>query len=231
MFRALLLICVVGLASAAGPADTNCTYQDGADIKYTELAVGCDNVLSDFVCLVLYTKAMQAATTDERNVKCFQDTTNKRNEEVVQAAVALCPKTCGYCCLTPAYNCRNKDAPRINCDTVTPTQCKSDTWKAILTEDCPATCGLCDTSVAGCEDIDPFCKNDPSICQRFDMQSFVRTNCRKTCGYCQEGGVTATPGCTDTINCASWVAKGFCTSTFYDQATKRAYCGRSCNLC
>ncbi|KAJ1356738.1 hypothetical protein KIN20_014488 [Parelaphostrongylus tenuis] len=33
----------------------------------------------------------------------------KRNDEAVQLAIDICPKTCGYCCLTPAYNCRNKD--------------------------------------------------------------------------------------------------------------------------
>ncbi|VDM63330.1 unnamed protein product, partial [Angiostrongylus costaricensis] len=39
----------------------------------------------------------------------------------------------------------------------------------------------------------------------------------------------------ETINfafsCSSWVANGFCSSTFYTAQQKRQYCGKACNLC
>lgn len=231
-----LLFALLGLAAAAGPVDTNCTAPDGADVKYTEFAVKCDNVLPDDVCLLLYTKAVEEGKTDERNEKCFQDAAKQRSEKVVSAALSTCPKTCGYCCLTADYNCKNKDTPRINCEAVTNAQCKDESWQKILAEDCPARCGLCNKKASGCADKIENCGVDPSICQNVNLQAFVKENCQKTCGFCEETGQgtgTAAPSteCVDTKNCASWVANGFCNSRFYDEATKRRYCGKSCNLC
>ncbi|VDO23135.1 unnamed protein product [Heligmosomoides polygyrus] len=131
-------------------------------------------------CLNSIDLMLKSATDKVDLATIVKDANRQRNEDVVSAAVASCPKTCGYCCLTPAYN-----SPRIHCDNVTPAQCRSTTWRTILAEDCPAKCGLSD----GCVDSDPFCKNNPDICRHVDMQSFVRVNCRRTCGFCQEGGM------------------------------------------
>ncbi|KAK6037424.1 hypothetical protein COOONC_25072 [Cooperia oncophora] len=38
---------------------------------------------------------------------CFSD---KNNPQLVQVAVDYCPKTCGYCCITPAFSCENKQS-------------------------------------------------------------------------------------------------------------------------
>ncbi|KAJ1356736.1 hypothetical protein KIN20_014484 [Parelaphostrongylus tenuis] len=95
---------------AAAPADLSCTAVDGADSKYTEGAVNCKDKLSSATCLVLYTEAVAVATSKDRNAKCYQGADQKLNEEVVQAAVQICPKTCGYCCKTSAFNCKNKEA-------------------------------------------------------------------------------------------------------------------------
>ncbi|VDO98160.1 unnamed protein product [Heligmosomoides polygyrus] len=75
-FKMMRLITIVfasiGTVFPAGPVDTNCTAAEGNDHKYTEAAVSCDNVLSDAVCLVIYTREMRVGATDERNEKCFQ---------------------------------------------------------------------------------------------------------------------------------------------------------------
>ncbi|KHJ94118.1 shTK domain protein [Oesophagostomum dentatum] len=71
----------------------------------------------------------EAATDDERT-----------------AILSTCPKTCGYCCLSEAYQCEDKDKPSIDCTTVTMDMCKSDLWKPVLAENCPKTCGLCKDS-------------------------------------------------------------------------------------
>ncbi|KAK6026263.1 hypothetical protein OSTOST_07795 [Ostertagia ostertagi] len=36
------------------------------------------------------------------------DGNDLKDPQLVQAAVDLCPKTCGYCCLTPAFSCNDK---------------------------------------------------------------------------------------------------------------------------
>uniref|UniRef100_A0A0K0DR49 ShTK domain protein n=1 Tax=Angiostrongylus cantonensis TaxID=6313 RepID=A0A0K0DR49_ANGCA len=118
---------------------------------------------------------------------------NQRDEEVVQVAVQTCPKTCGYCCITPAYSCKNKDAPRVKCETVTKEQCDDPTWKTILAEDCPAVCGFCDQKNPDCRDKITSCKNDIGICRNVDLQNFVKENCQATCGLC--GNSTATTTC------------------------------------
>ncbi|KAK5984193.1 ShTK domain protein, partial [Trichostrongylus colubriformis] len=70
------------------------------------------------------------------------------NPQLIEAAIHLCPKTCGYCCLTPAYSCKDKPQPRVPCASVTPSMCQSTEWKAILESDCPKTCGLCDSGLS-----------------------------------------------------------------------------------
>ncbi|VDM63586.1 unnamed protein product [Angiostrongylus costaricensis] len=185
----LLFLALLESTTAGAPADLNCT-------EYTECAVNCKDKFSSATCLVIYTAAVKVGTSDERNAKCFQDAANQRNEEVVQLAINICPKTCGYCCLTPAFNCKNKDVPRVKCETVTKEQCDDPTWRTILTEDCPAVCGFCDqrsvfivsinhyqistwsitTSMpdSNCTDTAVSCKSDVSICRNVDLQDFVR---------------------------------------------------------
>uniref|UniRef100_A0A1I7WDP6 ShKT domain-containing protein n=1 Tax=Heterorhabditis bacteriophora TaxID=37862 RepID=A0A1I7WDP6_HETBA len=34
---------------------------------------------------------------------------NANSEEKKQAMISICPKTCGYCCLTPEFQCNNKE--------------------------------------------------------------------------------------------------------------------------
>ncbi|KAE9419093.1 hypothetical protein Angca_002264 [Angiostrongylus cantonensis] len=232
----LFFLALLESTTAGAPADLNCTEVVGADSKYTDRAVNCNDKFSSATCLVIYTAAVKVGTSDERNAKCFQDAANQRNEEVVQLAVYTCPKTCGYCCLTPAFNCKNKDVPRVKCETVTKEQCNDPTWRTILTEDCPAVCGFCDQRNSNCTDIAVSCKRDLSICRNVDLQDFVKVNCRATCGFCGNSTTPATTPssggtCGNSPSCSSWVRNGFCTNEFYTVEQKRRYCGKSCNLC
>ncbi|VDL80767.1 unnamed protein product [Nippostrongylus brasiliensis] len=215
---------IIGIASAA-ITDTACTFLDGQDHKYADSAVNCENVLPYEVCHALY--PTDAAVG------------NDRKESLVEAAIKNCPKTCGYCCLTPAFNCKNKEKAAINCDTVTKEQCKDSLWESILIENCPATCGFCTKSAGDCVDKSEFCKNDLSICKNVDLQAFVKENCRASCGLCDQSepgaanttAIAPTEECGDNPTCKSWIANGFCTNTFYPIEQRMKYCGKPCNLC
>ncbi|ETN78599.1 shTK domain protein [Necator americanus] len=98
--------------------------------------------------------------------------TAARDEDLVQAAISTCPRTCGYCCLTPEYNCQNKQYPRIRCEFITRVMCNDPFWRNIIQEDCPNKCGFCNTG--NCTDLIPNCAKDISICRNVDMQAFVK---------------------------------------------------------
>ncbi|XGW12777.1 hypothetical protein V3C99_013437 [Haemonchus contortus] len=212
----------------AGITDLNCTHMVGGTPKYSESAINCNNKISDAACLVIYTTAVEADNDTERDAKCAG---NPVNPALVQAAIDICPKTCGYCCLTPAFMCDDKPQPRIPCSLVTQQMCQSSAWRTILQEDCPKTCGLCTEGT--CVDEAPNCGMENAfICQSKSLQDFAQKYCRKTCGFCNDD-TTGAPGtgCGNDPKCASWVRNGFCTSTFYSDAYKMQYCGRPCGLC
>ncbi|KAK6032590.1 shTK domain protein [Ostertagia ostertagi] len=198
-------------------------------------ATACDDNYSGAACAALFGTAVVAGGTTDRDALCLTDA------DVKEIAISSCPKHCGFCCMTPEYQCSNVDFPRVRCSTITPAQCRDPTWRTIIAEDCPNVCGFC--LEGGCVDAVIECENDPSICRNVDMQNFVRTNCMRTCGYCSSsstvaGSVTTVAsgtGCSTAVDahpsCANWVRNGFCNSAFYTAADKRTHCARSCNLC
>ncbi|KAK5976247.1 ShTK domain protein, partial [Trichostrongylus colubriformis] len=200
------------------------------DFQYASSAVNCENKLSDEDCAVLYPTAVQMNTSDPRDAKCTGNST-ALNSHLIQTAIQLCPKTCGYCCLTPAYACNDKAEPRIPCSSVTPTMCQNVAWRSVLAEDCPKTCGLCNGGM--CLDDAPNCDLDNAfICKSESLRSFARRYCRKTCGFCNETSTTPTGAvCGTDSRCEIWVRKGFCKSDYYSLEYKMQYCGRACGLC
>lgn len=84
---------------------------------YTPGATNCVNTYSDKTCESLY--AIAAANPAPvpglktlRPGKCFTTAataavTSPIDADLVRAAVSTCPKTCGYCCQSPDYNCPN----------------------------------------------------------------------------------------------------------------------------
>ncbi|CAP29786.1 Protein CBG10351 [Caenorhabditis briggsae] len=133
--------------------------------------------------------------------------------------------------------------PRLNCATITKAQCDSPTWRVIIAQDCPASCGFCNEG--GCVDAVTNCSNDLSICTTVGMQDFVNTYCQRTCNRCPSttaasGTVTSTGSstgnCTSYIadtasQCSAWARNGFCTNNFYTSAQRRARCATTCRIC
>ncbi|RCN41316.1 shTK domain protein, partial [Ancylostoma caninum] len=213
--------------------------------QYTDSALKCQNKYPNADCEKLFGNAVKVNTDTERPDNCFKNAAGVYNEPMKQLAVSICPLTCGYCCITPAYNCENKRNPRIACSTITPDMCENPTWKPIIVEDCPNVCGFCkegvqfffqfiftyelptNSDLGTCVDIAKDCAADISICNHIDMQDFVKKNCKRTCGFCNE----ASAECGNDPKCARWVANGYCTSSFYSDEMKKKYCGKPCKLC
>ncbi|KHJ94294.1 shTK domain protein [Oesophagostomum dentatum] len=179
----VLLVASLVVAAYAAITDKNCTTADG---KWSERALGCENSVSDAVCssIISAQTPLTVGTDTDRATNCYQ-MNSADSEEKKQAMVNMCPKTCGYCCMTPEYSCANKElssVPGVTCATLTQAQCKDPKWREIIARDCPNVCGFC--LEGGCIDAAIECANDKSICRNVDMQTFVKDNCKKTCGYC-----------------------------------------------
>lgn len=124
--------------------------------------------------------------------------------------------------------------PRLNCATITQSQCFSLVWRPIIATDCPSACGFCNEG--GCVDAVPDCANDRSICNAVGLQTFVNTYCQRTCSRCASATTTRSSTCTSFISdsstaCRAWSLNGFCTNTFYTAAQRRSYCATTCRLC
>uniref|UniRef100_A0A1I7TXP1 ShKT domain-containing protein n=2 Tax=Caenorhabditis tropicalis TaxID=1561998 RepID=A0A1I7TXP1_9PELO len=225
--------------------DYNCTYYDQAAQRwrYSPMAVACDNILSDSACKVLYPDRggyPDADSLHDRPLQCYTTATVTPAaivDDMKKAAIASCPKNCGLCCQTPAYNCSNVAYPRLNCATITKAQCDSVAWRTIIAQDCPASCGFCNQG--GCVDAILDCANDISICNTVGMQDFVNTYCQKTCNRCPSTTTIRSivaSACTSynadsSTLCAAWALNGFCTNAFYTLAQRKAYCARTCRIC
>ncbi|KHJ98513.1 shTK domain protein [Oesophagostomum dentatum] len=249
-----VVFCFALVSSAFGQfTDMNCTNGDTTTPTFVATATVCEDKYATAVCTQLFGVAVVSPFTTDRDAKCNTDA-NGISEDMKQVAIASCPKSCGYCCETPEYKCKNAEFPRVKCETVSQAQCKDSTWRPILAEDCPAVCGLC--LEGGCVDTVIECKNDPAICRQVDMQTFVKANCQRTCGYCPSSTTAATtpaaaitkaatvattasgsgtktcPNAVDSnASCASWANNGFCKNEFYTLAQRKQYCAKTCNLC
>ncbi|EYB98792.1 hypothetical protein Y032_0128g1446 [Ancylostoma ceylanicum] len=225
----ILIIAALACGSYAGITDLNCTDNNGAAAKYVESAVNCPNKYSDADCEALFPVGAGAVVAPgvatDRPDNCFKVSTMLK-----EYAISNCPKRCGYCCITPAYNCKNKPNPRIICERITQDMCESPYWKDIIAEDCPVACGFCDKPIGNCKDLATGCGNDLSICINIYMQDFVKENCKRTCGLCSGGG-GSTADCGNDAKCTNWVRNGFCTNTFYTADQRKKYCGKPCGLC
>ncbi|KJH39773.1 shTK domain protein, partial [Dictyocaulus viviparus] len=159
--------------------------------QYAPTAVNCQNKLSDDNCKKFYNTSVAIKTSAERPEACWKKQNGSEvDPQLVQMAVDNCPRTCGYCCLTPEYNCENKAVPRVSCSSISVSMCSDPTWRTILAEDCPKTCGLCNQNT-DCTDTIPGCNRDPTICRNVALQDFVKANCKKTCGLCQSASTTS----------------------------------------
>ncbi|GMS95063.1 hypothetical protein PENTCL1PPCAC_17238, partial [Pristionchus entomophagus] len=246
IFSLFVLSTVFDLSYAGAPTLVpNCTDEAGL---FTDNAVNCDDIMAASYCGIAAAKHFYLADTTylpakkgadakvSRIVQCYSgaDVTAADatpDPAFIAAAVATCPKTCGFCCMTPKYNCKNADDPSINCANVTPEMCKDSKWRDTIAVNCPSKCGFC--LDGGCVDAAIDCDKDPNVCKKPAMATFAKANCKRTCGFCTNTtSTTGTGTCGDNHpNCKNWIANGFCKSNGYTQIQKQQYCGKSCGLC
>ncbi|PAV62793.1 hypothetical protein WR25_23425 [Diploscapter pachys] len=240
-----LLLSVISLAFCADiTVDFDCAAFDPAQSKfaYIKTATVCKDKLSLAGCKQQFGGNADTTVTEsgveQRPFQCFGTAaTGPIDPTVKKSAIQSCPAFCGYCCKTDAYNCKDKDFPRINCELVDDTLCEDITWRQIIAEDCPSKCGFCNQG--GCIDIAPNCDIDnKSICTTIGAEAFVNENCKRTCDRCSSTPVTTTtppvtPGgdpCAsvkdNSASCATWNQNGFCVSGFYTDAQKKQYCAK-----
>ncbi|KAF1753917.1 hypothetical protein GCK72_020474 [Caenorhabditis remanei] len=225
------------IALAAIVDDFSCTVNG----VYTSSATACANTISDQACAVFYPESSPNAgfplpgNSVQRPYKCYSVNANGGavSADMKKAAISNCAKTCGMCCLTPAYNCPNAPFPSMDCNSITASQCSSPIWRELIAKNCPAACGFCNDG--GCVDGVTDCANDITICTNVVMQDFVNQYCKKTCGRCN-GSNPSKPTCTkypgDSASaCAAWAANGYCTNSFYTDETRRRYCATTCKIC
>ncbi|KJH45196.1 hypothetical protein DICVIV_08776 [Dictyocaulus viviparus] len=150
--RMLLIAAFLNLLLIPGsiPAivDRNCTMNNAeGNLKFASDAVNCPNVLSDSTCNTLYPQAVDLNADRDRHNNCWMKN-GAVDPELVETAVNTCPRTCGYCCITPAYNCQNK-------------QLHIKISKFLL------TFGGCSDAIAGCSRV-------PGICQTIGLIEFAK---------------------------------------------------------
>uniref|UniRef100_A0A1I7T6Q5 ShKT domain-containing protein n=1 Tax=Caenorhabditis tropicalis TaxID=1561998 RepID=A0A1I7T6Q5_9PELO len=237
----LLALSMASGAMAAITEDFSCTDMT----SYTATATACANTIADQSCQSLYKESATgvgypaAGNQVQRPFLCYSTSANggSVSTDMKKAAIQSCPKTCGMCCLTTAYNCTNAQFPNINCATILPSQCSSPIWREKIAQNCPSVCGFCNDG--GCVDGVTDCANDITICTNINMQPFVNEYCKKTCGRCTANPsnptVPVTPSCTrypaDTsTSCAAWANNGFCKNDFYKEVW-RTYCATTCKIC
>ncbi|KIH64264.1 shTK domain protein [Ancylostoma duodenale] len=173
MMHLLFYTALVSGAMAA-ISDLNCTDAG----RYANSAINCQNKYPNADCENLFGNAVKVNTDTERPDKCFKNAAAAYNEPMKQLAVSICPLTCGYCCITPAYNCENKRNPRIACSTITPDMCENPVWKPIIVEDCPNVCGFCNEGMCTKWVANGFCKSS------FYSDEMKKKYCGKPCGLC-----------------------------------------------
>ncbi|CAL2047367.1 unnamed protein product [Caenorhabditis brenneri] len=237
----IILAFLAPQASAVIGGDLNCTSYNGTAVSaFWELEIL--KISKKKSVTVLTADGYPSPNRDQQRPLACYTTASATPAAIVQdmkkAAMDNCPRTCGLCCQTGAYNCANALYPRLNCQTITTSQCLSTQWRTIIATDCPSACGFCNSG--GCVDAVMDCANDRSICNAVGLQDFVNTYCQRTCGRCASSTTTrssiSTGTCTSYIadsstNCRAWSLNGFCTNTFYTAAQRRSYCATTCRIC
>ncbi|CAO4377518.1 unnamed protein product [Caenorhabditis nigoni] len=161
--------------------DHNCTEWNPNGFVYSWQAVACQDVAVESYCKWRYPSMVYPAIGggENRPMQCYSSPSTPPgtiDQDAKGAAIAGCPRTCGYCCQTHAFSCQDKNE-NMACWTVTQAQCISPKWRDFFTEECPATCGYCDD----CYDLNPECPKAPGVCTNLLMQDYVNVFCQRTC--------------------------------------------------
>uniref|UniRef100_A0A914PMM5 ShKT domain-containing protein n=1 Tax=Panagrolaimus davidi TaxID=227884 RepID=A0A914PMM5_9BILA len=141
-----------------------------------------------------------------------------------------CSGTCGLC--VSGSGCKDVNTGCKDMRSL----CNDINFNTYMRANCQKTCLFCPVggvsttaSTGTCVDIATNCAANAGLCNNPSYMLLMTQKCPRTCNRCSGSGGST---CTDTsASCASWVANGFCSNTFYTTAQRQQYCGRSCNLC
>ncbi|TKR80502.1 hypothetical protein L596_014569 [Steinernema carpocapsae] len=154
--------------------------------------------------------------------------------ELGDAARQKCESSCGTCqCFDRSPFCSSQ---KDDCE-------KSEKVR----EECPYTCNYCGeqattagpgvtTAPGACTDVGKRCQQNKHLCNSLEFKTFMETNCRSTCGFCNvplppvKIKIVNGEICQDTTaNCAVWARNGFCK--VYPAHIIKARCPLTCNVC
>ena len=124
-----------------------------------------------------------------------------------------CKKSCGLCGTPPTVTSTAAPTPPIDCIDSS-SSCTS--WVAS---------GFCSSSFYTATQKMQFCKLSCNLC---DISSTTASTTVATTA----STAPSVNNCADSSSsCKSWVATGFCSSSFYTLEQKMQFCKSSCNLC
>uniref|UniRef100_A0A7E4W8J9 ShTK domain protein n=1 Tax=Panagrellus redivivus TaxID=6233 RepID=A0A7E4W8J9_PANRE len=217
MYCVLIFPALVAMAFAATTttvASTTVTVPDTSPLRcqypnrtLMTSAFTCSDQLS--TCATIF---MGQASGSTRPALC--------NNANMQDKAAQCAKTCGICCEQLSYDCVDSPFASFNCKNKKHF-CNNADWKAIMTENCPATCGFC--TQGSCRDLVSGCAEMAATCDNIHNYQWMSQHCARTCGKCD------TSSCSDiAVNCA--VNKSLCNNSIYHN-TMLANCRKTCNFC
>ncbi|PAV78335.1 hypothetical protein WR25_24767 [Diploscapter pachys] len=109
-------------------------------VVFAASALKCSDKAGTTACKKLFTPGTPIVVgldTPDRVPLCFNNAgtaTGPVTEDIKQVAIAYCANTCGYCCQTPPYACKNKENPSIDCAKVTDGMCEDPTWRQQISD-------------------------------------------------------------------------------------------------
>uniref|UniRef100_A0AC34G5I2 ShKT domain-containing protein n=1 Tax=Panagrolaimus sp. ES5 TaxID=591445 RepID=A0AC34G5I2_9BILA len=193
-----------------------------------EIAMECANTCK----LCCETAAYTCGDDPLSPINCTANMRYCKDDSWATVMSQYCSGTCGLC--ISGSGCKDintgcKDMRSLCNDINFNTYMRANCQKTCLF--CPAG-GVSTTAFPGsgsCTDVATNCAANAALCNNPSYTTLMTQKCPRTCNRCSgTGGGTCVNA---NSNCASYVANGFCTSTFYTAAQKRSYCAQSCNLC
>uniref|UniRef100_A0A1I7YC44 ShKT domain-containing protein n=1 Tax=Steinernema glaseri TaxID=37863 RepID=A0A1I7YC44_9BILA len=193
-------------------------------------AIACEDKAPTAICGKVFKKV--GKDDESRDQNCFAPQYKNMAKD--------CAKTCGTCCLEPAYACKNHEG--TDCDNLTGYCSYTDAaTKQMMTTLCPATCGYCQEvansgSSSNCKDNPEFnCAIMTQFCNDYQFQDKMTKNCPVTCGRCDAQADSGTSGSTGSTSACKDIAPNcgdlYAYCNHADMPYVKQKCPRTCGVC